>query len=286
MEQIEPLDAQLAGFAASRGDPRRARRRPPGADRRGGGGDRRRARAGPGGARRAGRRRSTPSSSASTTSCGSGRGASPSPASSVAPAAAATWASPRWTSTASRSCRRRLPRTARSAAASSPAERGELSGRRGPLVRRTVDPDRLGGVPQPVGRLPPRRPRQRPPARRSCPIGEPRLLHALAGAAAALAIVMLAARGRRVVQRRWLGVPIGMLLHLVLDGAWADADAFWWPFLGVEWSTAELPELGRGALQRRARGHRRGGVLVAVPPVPPRRARAPRRLPPDRSRRT
>ena len=79
------------------------------------------------------------------------------------------------------------------------------------------------------------------------PIGEPRLLHALAGAAAALALVMLGARGRRVVQRRWLGVPIGMLLHLVLDGAWADADAFWWPFLGLDWSTSELPEVGRGA---------------------------------------
>ena len=38
-----------------------------------------------------------------------------------------------------------------------------------------------------------------------------------------------------------------MLLHLVLDGAWADTEAFWWPVLGVEWSTAELPELGRGA---------------------------------------
>jgi membrane-bound metal-dependent hydrolase YbcI (DUF457 family) len=80
------------------------------------------------------------------------------------------------------------------------------------------------------------------------PVGEPRLLHSLAGAALALAIVMVAARGRRLVQRRWLGVPIGMLLHLVLDGAWADATAFWWPFLGADWSTAELPEIGRGAL--------------------------------------
>ena len=80
------------------------------------------------------------------------------------------------------------------------------------------------------------------------PVGEPRLLHALAGAAAALAVVMVAGRGRRVVQRRWLGVPIGMLLHLALDGAWADAHAFWWPFLGIEWSTAELPEIGRGPL--------------------------------------
>jgi hypothetical protein len=80
------------------------------------------------------------------------------------------------------------------------------------------------------------------------PIGEPRLLHSLTGAALALVVVMVAGRGRRVVQRRWLAVPIGMLLHLVLDGAWTDADAFWWPFLGIEWSTAELPELGRGPL--------------------------------------
>ena len=39
-----------------------------------------------------------------------------------------------------------------------------------------------------------------------------------------------------------------MLLHLVLDGAWTDTHAFWWPFLGTAWSTAELPEVGRGAL--------------------------------------
>jgi hypothetical protein len=80
------------------------------------------------------------------------------------------------------------------------------------------------------------------------PVGEPRLLHALAGAALGLVVVMVGARGRRVLQRRWLGVPIGMLLHLVLDGAWADTDAFWWPALGTAWSRAELPEVGRGGL--------------------------------------
>jgi hypothetical protein len=80
------------------------------------------------------------------------------------------------------------------------------------------------------------------------PIGEPRLLHGLAGAALGLLVVMVGARGRRMVQRRWLGVPIGMLLHLVLDGAWADTDAFWWPALGGGWSRDHLPELGRGAL--------------------------------------
>lgn len=78
------------------------------------------------------------------------------------------------------------------------------------------------------------------------PFGEPRLLHSLTGSALALAVVMLGGRGRRMVQRQLLGVPIGMLLHLALDGAFADASAFWWPFLGASWSGAPLPELGRG----------------------------------------
>lgn len=78
------------------------------------------------------------------------------------------------------------------------------------------------------------------------PFGEPRLLHSLSGAVLALGLVMVGAAGRRLVQRRLLGIPIGMLLHLVLDGAFADAHAFWWPFFGWSWSTAELPELGRG----------------------------------------
>jgi hypothetical protein len=79
------------------------------------------------------------------------------------------------------------------------------------------------------------------------PFGEPRLLHSLVGAAVVMVAVMLGARGRRLVQRRLLGLPIGMLLHLALDGAWADTDAFWWPAFGVSWSTSELPEVGRGA---------------------------------------
>ncbi|MGQ0831208.1 MAG: metal-dependent hydrolase [Microthrixaceae bacterium] len=78
------------------------------------------------------------------------------------------------------------------------------------------------------------------------PFGHPRLFHSMTGAAVLLAVVMLAARGQRVVQRRLLGLPIGVLMHLVLDGAWADAHAFWWPFLGSSWSTSRLPELGRG----------------------------------------
>jgi hypothetical protein len=80
------------------------------------------------------------------------------------------------------------------------------------------------------------------------PFGSPRLLHSLAGAAVLLAAVMVGARGHRLVQRSLLALPIGVLLHLVLDGAWTDTHAFWWPVFGLAWSDAELPELGRGGL--------------------------------------
>jgi hypothetical protein len=72
------------------------------------------------------------------------------------------------------------------------------------------------------------------------------VLHTLVGAVAALAVVMVATRRRRLLRRRLLGVPIGMFLHLVLDGAWADADLFWWPFLGA--LDADLPELARSTV--------------------------------------
>jgi hypothetical protein len=80
------------------------------------------------------------------------------------------------------------------------------------------------------------------------PFGEPRLLHSLAGPAVVMAAVMLGARGHRLVQRRLLGLPIGMLLHLVLDGTWTDARTFWWPLFGTDWSTTELPELSYTAV--------------------------------------
>ena len=71
------------------------------------------------------------------------------------------------------------------------------------------------------------------------------VLHTLVGSAALLAAVMLTTRRRRVLRRRLLGVPIGTFLHLVLDGAWADAELFWWPFLGGDALGAALPEVAR-----------------------------------------
>ena len=78
------------------------------------------------------------------------------------------------------------------------------------------------------------------------PIGEPRVLHSLTGAVALLALAMVVTPRRRVMQRRLVAIPIGVFLHLVLDGIWTDTTAFWWPFTGRDWSDAELPELARG----------------------------------------
>ena len=58
-------------------------------------------------------------------------------------------------------------------------------------------------------------------------VGGPWILHTPILGVALLAAVMLGARGRRLTQRRWLGVPIGMLAHLVLDATWADTGIFW-----------------------------------------------------------
>lgn len=79
-------------------------------------------------------------------------------------------------------------------------------------------------------------------------LGQPGPLHSLVTAVAVLAVVMLFTQGRRVVRRRLLGIPIGLMAHLVFSGTWADTDAFWWPLTGLGLSNAEPPELARGGL--------------------------------------
>lgn len=76
-------------------------------------------------------------------------------------------------------------------------------------------------------------------------IGGPGALHTLGSSVVVLAVVMAATHDRRLVRRRWIGLPIGMMLHLVLDGVWAIPEAFWWPFLGGATGTETLPELSR-----------------------------------------
>jgi membrane-bound metal-dependent hydrolase YbcI (DUF457 family) len=59
--------------------------------------------------------------------------------------------------------------------------------------------------------------------------------HSVVIGALALTGVMLATRGRRRLRRRLLGLPLGFLLHLVLDATWAaDLDVLWWPAGGFD----------------------------------------------------
>jgi hypothetical protein len=77
------------------------------------------------------------------------------------------------------------------------------------------------------------------------PFGGARVLHTLGAAVVVLVVVMLATRGHRHARRRWIFLPVGMFLHLVADGMWAQTDTFWWPFFGLSLS-GSLPALDHG----------------------------------------
>jgi len=64
-------------------------------------------------------------------------------------------------------------------------------------------------------------------------IGGPWVLHTLLAPVVVMTAVMLLTQNRRLVRRQWLGLPIGLFMHLVLDGTRANAKVFWWPFLGT-----------------------------------------------------
>ncbi|MDE0614802.1 MAG: hypothetical protein OXI32_10365 [bacterium] len=70
----------------------------------------------------------------------------------------------------------------------------------------------------------------------------PWALHTLLAPLVVLVAVMLVTRRRRLARRRWLGLPIGLFLFLVLDGAWLRTDLFWWPAFGVDVASSDLPE--------------------------------------------
>lgn len=76
--------------------------------------------------------------------------------------------------------------------------------------------------------------------------GGARVLHTLVFSLALLALVMAATIGHRERRKRWLALPIGTLLHLVVDGAWTNARVFGWPLGGWSFDGAELPVVARG----------------------------------------
>jgi hypothetical protein len=74
-------------------------------------------------------------------------------------------------------------------------------------------------------------------------IGRPLGLHTLVAPVLVLAVVMATTARRRLVRRRLLGVPIGLFLHLVLDGTWTSSRLFWWPAFGWSIDREALPEV-------------------------------------------
>lgn len=77
-------------------------------------------------------------------------------------------------------------------------------------------------------------------------VGGARVLHSVTFAVALLVVLMLATPGRRPIRKMLLGLPIGLLLHLVFTGAWRTAQVFWWPFGGVGFDDAPHPVAARG----------------------------------------
>lgn len=69
--------------------------------------------------------------------------------------------------------------------------------------------------------------------------------HSLTVSVGTLVLVMLVTAGRKPIRRLLLALPIGMLLHLVWDGAFASTKVFWWPFAG-SWGSVRVPSLQRG----------------------------------------
>jgi hypothetical protein len=72
------------------------------------------------------------------------------------------------------------------------------------------------------------------------------VLHTLLFSLVLMVVVMLSTAGRRPVRKVLLGLPIGVMLHLVFDGSWVDNDLFWWPLGGVSFADDRMPELARG----------------------------------------
>src|SRR5690606_22653534 len=77
-------------------------------------------------------------------------------------------------------------------------------------------------------------------------VGGARILHSITFAVVLLAVLMLATPGRKPIRKMLLGLPIGLLLHLVFTGAWRTARVFWWPFGGFGFDGAPHPVTERG----------------------------------------
>jgi len=73
--------------------------------------------------------------------------------------------------------------------------------------------------------------------------GGPWIMHTLLFPVAVMMVIMVAATGKRLTQRRWLGLAIGLLFHLVFAGTWRHTTLFWWPAFGTSLEDGHTPSL-------------------------------------------
>jgi hypothetical protein len=71
-------------------------------------------------------------------------------------------------------------------------------------------------------------------------------LHSIVSAVGILTIVMLGTSGRRSVRKAALGIPIGLMVHLVASGIWGRTSVFWWPLAGFGGDGGPHPVIERG----------------------------------------
>ena len=70
-------------------------------------------------------------------------------------------------------------------------------------------------------------------------------------------ILMLTRRGRR--RRGWMALIVAWFFHLLIDGMWASADVFLWPFFGWDFPIGPQP-FWAGMLERAASDPWRWGL--------------------------
>lgn len=54
-----------------------------------------------------------------------------------------------------------------------------------------------------------------------------------------IGVLLATRRGRR--RRAWMAFAVGWFIHLLVDGMWASAETFFWPFFGWEFPTGDAP---------------------------------------------
>ena len=73
-------------------------------------------------------------------------------------------------------------------------------------------------------------------------------MHSVVTSIFVLFVIMVVTAGRKPSRQRLLAVPIGLFIHLIFDGAFSNAETFWWPLSGLSLSQNSLPSVERGIL--------------------------------------